>query len=92
MVIALDAGHDNSNPGYSGIITEYEYTSKMVDKLNTFFKEDNHFEVILTHNTDEDMPLGKRVEAIKKLISFLQYMLVIVGMQVYLEHISSLNQ
>ena len=66
VVIALDAGHDNSNLGYSGIITEYEYTSKMVDKLNTLFKEDNHFEVILTHNTDEDMPLGKRVEAIKK--------------------------
>ncbi len=66
VIIALDAGHDNSNPGYSGIITEYEYTSKMVEQLNTLFKEDNQFEVILTHNADEDKTLGKRVDASKK--------------------------
>ncbi len=65
VVIALDAGHDNTNPGFTGIVTEYEYTSKMVDELNTLFKEDNHFEVVLTHNADEDKPLGKRVETIE---------------------------
>ncbi len=64
-VIALDAGHDITNPGYSGIITEYEYTSKMTEKLNTLFKADNQFEVILTHDADEDMPLGQRVEKVK---------------------------
>ena len=63
VVIVIDAGHDASNPGFEGYITEYEYTSKLANKLEEKLKDNKNFEVILTHKEDEDKTIGKRVEA-----------------------------
>ena len=65
ITIAVDAGHDASQPGFTGIISEYEYTSKMSTVLAEKLKEDKNYKVILTHQIDEDMPIAGRVDNVK---------------------------
>lgn len=65
-LIELDASYGGSETGYQGIINEADYTEEVVSRLSKLLKSDSHFEVLLTHSSDETSSMKERIEKINQ--------------------------
>lgn len=65
-VIALDAAFGGKDTGYQGIINEADFTESVVEKLAALLEKDNHFQVLLTHEASESVPVSQRAEKINQ--------------------------
>lgn len=60
--IVLDSGHSTYNVGAHGLVKEEEITAQTTEKLRQLLEENEHFEVILTHEYDVHASVAERRE------------------------------
>ncbi|MBQ1324764.1 MAG: N-acetylmuramoyl-L-alanine amidase [Solobacterium sp.] len=63
-VIAVDAGHDDSQPGFEGYIREADYSLDVARQLYTLLYDDLRFDVIMVRSDGENLNVQERAARI----------------------------
>lgn len=64
-VIAVDAGHDDTYPGYEGYVREADYTLGVAEQLYRMLDQDSRFEPVMVRSAGESLTVRERAAKIE---------------------------
>ena len=65
-VIAIDAGHDDNQPGYEGYVREADYSLAVAQQLYILLYDDLNYDVIMVRSAGENLNVQERAAKIEE--------------------------